>query len=223
MSPINPRHQFRIIRVLKSGPYAKEKDCYRIYFERALISTLACMIVLFAVSHRIPKRNRKYDFIPGFSTMNIDMVPATRHGGMPRPPDLPQVPIPVEDEYLPEDETIEIFEFDPNEGISLFDGVGTVPDMGGNGGMGLRPIREVIPEYPKDLRKKGVEGVVLLSLFVTAGGIVDSVEVIQNTSMDKRLERYAIQAAYHSRYVPAKRDGEKIACWIRRKYEFGSQ
>lgn len=223
MSPINSRHEFRIIRGLKSGPYAREKNRYRIYFERALISTLGCMIVLFTVSHRIPKRNRKYDFVPGFSTMNIDMVPATRHGGMPRPPDLPQVPIPVEDEYLPEDETIDLFEFDPNEGISLFDGLGTMPEAGGAGGLGLRPIREVIPEYPNDLRKKGIEGVVMLSLYVNPTGSVDSVEVLQNTSRNKRLERYAIHAAYSSRYVPAKRDGKKIACWIQRRYEFGGE
>ena len=155
--------------------------------------------------------------------MNIDMVPATRHGGMPRPPDLPQVPIPVEDEYLPEDETIDLFEFDPNEGISLFDGIGTMPEAGGAGGLGLRPIREVIPEYPNDLRKKGIEGVVMLSLYVNPTGGVDSVEVLQNTSRNKRLERYAIHAAYSSRYVPAKRDGKKIACWIQRRYEFGGE
>ena len=155
--------------------------------------------------------------------MNIDMAPATRSGGLPRPPDLPQVPIPVEDEYLPSDETIDIFEFDPNEGIALFDGTGTAPDLGGTYGMGLRPIREVIPEYPKELRTRGIQGVVMLSLYITSTGVVDSVEVLQNTSENRLLEKYAIRAAYHSRYVPAKRDGRNIACWIRRRYEFGNQ
>ena len=74
-----------------------------------------------------------------------------------------------------------------------------------------------------DLRKKGIEGVVMLSLYVNSTGSVDSVEVLQNTSRNKRLERYAIHAAYSSRYVPAKRDGNKIACWIQRRYEFGGE
>jgi TonB family protein len=223
MTPINPKHQFRLINLSNTGVYANEKRRYRVLFEKALLTTLICVILFFIVSRRVHEKNRRISFVPGFTTMTIDMVQATKHGGMPRPPDLPQVPIPVEDEYLPDDETIDIFQFDPTEGISLFDGVGSMPDGGGMGGMGLKPIREVIPEYPKDLRKKGIEGIILLSILVNSNGAVDSVEVLQNTSMSRRLERSAIQAAYGSRYVPAKRDGKKIACWIRRRYEFGGR
>ena len=218
--PVFPMHQFRLVKVMEKGAYADEKRKYRIHFERALLVVLTCVVILFLVSRRMHERNRRVRFVPGFATMNLDLVQATKRGGMPRPPDLPQVPIPVEDEYLPDDETIDIFDFDVNEGIPLFDGFGTAPDAGG---MGLRPIREVIPEYPKDLRKRGIEGVILLTILVNSRGHVDSVEVLKNTSLSKRLEQAAIQAAYGSRYVPAKRDGEKIACWIQRRYEFGGR
>ena len=149
----------------------------------------------------------------------MEMIPQTRQGGgLSRPPTLPQVPIPTEDEYIPDDETIEITRFDLFEDIPLFDGVG-----GGGGYRGIgrpRPIREVIPEYPNAERKKGVEGVVILEIFVNAEGRVDSVRVLSNTTRSKRLELSAIEAAYKSLYVPAKRDGRNVPIWIQRPYRF---
>ncbi len=200
--------------------YKREKVRYRVRFEKALILSLVFTILLFGLFRRIPRqRNRKFE-IKGYSFFSMDIVPATTQTGAPQPPALPEVPIPTEDEYLPEDETIEETKLNLTEGIPLFDAIGDRGEGMGSGGMGLRPIKEVIPEYPKKERRKGVEGVVELKILVNSKGEVDSVVVLQNTTKSKVLEKAAIQAAYKSLYLPAKRNGKKISLWIRRPYRF---
>jgi len=142
-------------------------------------------------------------------------IPKTQQGSLKRPPDLPKVPIPVEDDYIPEDETIPITEIDLMEDIPLFDGMG-----GYEGRVWLgtpRPIHNVIPEYPDE----NIKGVVELEIFINTEGYVDSVLVVHNSTRSKRFEKAAVEAAYGSRYIPVRRDGKPVAVWVRRPYRFG--
>ena len=202
------------------GATEQEKTAYRIRFEKALILILGIMILVFLFSQRIPQRRPKEWGVGRGSLISVDVTPATSFGSLPRPPSLPQVPIPTEDEYLPEDETIEDTRLDLTQGIPLFDGSGMGGGGSGEGGLGPRPIREVIPEYTKEERKRGVEGLVELEILVNARGEVDSVRVLQNTTRSKRLEEASVQAAYQSRYLPARRDGKSVPQRIRRSYRF---
>jgi TonB family protein len=212
------RNRFWVVKVTREGIHSDEKALCRKRFEVGLMVSLLCMILVFGLSRRMPRgRQRKIEMGP-YAILALDPVPVTNPGGIPRPPDLPQVPIPTEDEYLPEDETIDDTKLVLTEGIPLFEGTGR--RGGGVGGMGPRPIREVIPEYPKEARDRGVEGIVELAILVNQVGGVDSVRVLWNTTKSKRLERAAIQAAYKSRYFPAQRDGKRIAYWIQRPYRF---
>ncbi len=219
--------RFHIGKVVDAGANDKEKASYRIRFEQALIVVLSVMIIFFVLSKRIPYRPFQRVPIIGFSTLSIeDLMPATRQGGLPRPPALPQVPIPSEDEFLPEDETIDSTRLNVRQGIPIFDGDGTGSGAGGGdgfgygGGMGAKPIRDVIPEYPEEERKQGVEGVVELAILVNEMGRVDSVRVLLNTTRSQRLEKSAIQAAMKSRYMPPRHQGKRISRWIRRPYRF---
>lgn len=214
----NRRNSFRVGKSPEGGVNDEEKGKYLVRTEKALIATLCLSIIFFNLFRRIPDR-RIPRWRPGIGTIaSIEMVPATRRGALRRPPNLPVVPIPSEDEYLPEDETIETTELDLLEAIPLFDGSGDGSIMGG--GMGPRPIREVIPEYPKAEQRRGVEGIIELSILVNRQGYVDSVKVVSNSTSSQVLEQAAIHAALRSQYVPAKRDGEKVARWIRRPYRF---
>jgi TonB family protein len=219
----NLRTRFLPFKPSNQGAYGEEKAVYRIRFEKALIFSLAAALSVFLVSRRLPERNRKtWKLNTMMTAVAMDVTPRTRQpGSMARPPNLPQVPIPTEDEYLPEDETIELTQLDIFEDIPLFDGVG------GGGGGGVyrvpwrpRPIREVIPEYPESERKRGVEGVVVLEILVNQEGYVDSVRVVDNTTRSQRIAHSAVEAAYRSQYVPATRDGRKVPIWIQRPYRF---
>jgi len=220
--------RFHIGKAVDAGANNEEKASYRVRFEQALVVVLSVMIILFILSKRIPYRPFQRVQSIGFSTLSIeDLIPATRQGGgLPRPPSLPQVPIPSEDEFLPEDETIESTQLNVLQEIPIFDGDGTGSGVSGGdgfgygGGMGARPIRDVIPEYPAEERKQGVEGVVELAILVNEMGHVDSIRVLLNTTRSKRLEKSAIQAAMKSQYMPPRHQGKRVSRWIRRPYRF---
>lgn len=213
------RKSFLLATRLHKGEHVKEKASVQIRLERGLIFSLLLMITVFLSSQRIPLRKKKTYQLSTLTTVAMDIVPKTTQGGLKRPPNLPQVPIPVEDEYLPEDETIELTDLDLFEDIPLFDGDGT----GGSAMVGVgrpRPIREVIPEYPKSERSKGFAGEVILEILVNATGHVDSVRVLNNTTRSRRLAQAAVDAAKRSQYMPAKRDGRPVPIWIQRPYRF---
>jgi len=129
------------------GKHEIEKARYRIRFEKALICSLLCTILLFLLFRRFPVQSitQKVMILSIFTT---NMIPVTSQGGgSMRRPALPQVPIPSEDETLPEYETIELTDLDLREGIPFADGTGAGDGMFGGSGTGygvredLDPVR----------------------------------------------------------------------------------
>ena len=173
---------------------------------------------MFILYRRIPLRTKRLSKLSGLPTLTMYVTPQTTQGGLRKPPTLPQIPIPSEDEYIPEDETIEITRLDMFE--NLLEGF----RCSGKGSYHVRssprPILEVIPEYPSAERKRGVEGDVILEILVNYEGRVDSVQVLSNTTTSKRLELSAIEAAYKSRYIKIGRKGNNGPIWIERPYRF---
>ncbi len=70
-------------------------------------------------------------------------------------------------------------------------------------------LRRELPVYPHLARRLGKEGKVLLALLISATGKLQQVEVIERAGYG--FTEAAIDAARRSTYVPAVRDGEKIA------------
>lgn len=211
---------FHLAREAPGGAASEDKRGYRIRFEKSLLVSLSTAILVFLVSKHMPVRRLKIPSFTGIGISTVDMIPNTRQGSMSRPPDRPVVPIPSEDEYLPDDETIETTELDLLEGIALFDTFGSGGPAAGFGGGTPKPILEVPQRYPLRERRRGVEGVVVLSLFVNARGNVDSVRVLDNTTGSEVLRDAAMEAAYASRYEPARREGKRVPSWFERLYRF---
>jgi len=149
----------------------------------------------------------------------LEDIPVTRQG-VPRPkPVRPAIPIPSEEESLPEDETIEPTDLDQYFNLPpLPEGVG-----GSAAIIPPRPIAEVFPEFPERELKKGVRGVVELALKVDERGVVVDVYVIRNTTGSKTCEQAAVQAAYKTRFIPARRGSEHIVVWINKIYKFSAE
>lgn len=200
--------------VLTTPKFQEDREKFQIRFELSLIFSLLFFILFFLIFRRIPPRSfeRHYITIDDVSTIDI---PATSQGGLPRPPSLPQIPLPVEDEFIPADETIEDTDLDLYEDIVRLDRYGN-----GRGAVAVRPrpIKDVIPEYPKKERKQGIKGEVVVKLLVNSSGSVDSVMVISNSTNSLSFIKAAKQAAYQTKYLPAKYKKENFARWITRKY-----
>ena len=86
-----------------------------------------------------------------------------------------------------------------------------------------QPIWEVMQEYPEAEKKKGIKGLVELDLLVNSEGLVDSVRVVRNETLNGNLELSAIRAARGSRYLPVRIDGKAIAVWFHKTYSFGEE
>ncbi|MCD6117346.1 energy transducer TonB [bacterium] len=197
----------------------KYKSEHSVLLKRSLIVTLIIFILIFNMSKRFsPLHNKQLHF--DYADIFLDVPVTDSRGAMPRPPDLPKVPIPVEDDYVPPDETIPDTDFDINKGIPLFDG--NTESGIGSGASAPRPVLEVIPSYPEKLRKHGIGGIITLDILVNTMGFVDSVKVISNSSRSSILAKSAVNAAYKSKYLPAKVRGELVSYWLRRSYKFSN-
>jgi protein TonB len=80
--------------------------------------------------------------------------------------------------------------------------------FGSPGGPGIE--RMVMPEYPREARRLGKEGIVLLKLHLDAEGVVESVEVLETPGYG--LDEAAREAVLRSRFHPATVGGVPVAC-----------
>jgi len=211
------RNVFQPGKSLDRGENGQEKKRYRIRLEKSLVFTLAITLILFLL---FKTRNAKYE-IPEYvfsSEMVVnEIMPVTRQAGRQRPPVIPRIPIVSEDEFVHEDVTIDIVDLNLVEGLEAYD----IPGQNSSRPMsGPRPLLEVIPEYPDDLRKKGIAGVINLSILVNLAGKVDSVIVLGNSTKNQRLARAAVAAAYKTVYMPLKTRAKNKAFWIKRPIRF---
>ncbi|UCE05838.1 MAG: energy transducer TonB [bacterium] len=195
------------------------RDQYQVILEKSTILALVLVIILFVLFPKI--RVGKPIKVEGIGTvLTVEDIPITRQGTPRKPPPRPVVPIPSEDDLIPDDVTIEDTEL-TYESFSLSSGSG-VP-LGQINIFQPRPIFEVIPEYSEDLQKKGIEGVVKLHLHIDRTGRVINVVVLENTTGSSVCANAAKEAAMKGRYIPAKKDGKPTDLWISRTYTFGLQ
>ena len=156
------------------------------------------------------------------------------------PPELPDDPIDVEDiikQVLPVDiNPIELISMsDDTTGLRI---VGTVenpdgyipvnPDDQGIPLPGTFIARSVepscnfrpLPDYPEMARMAGVEGRVILQVFVGVDGVPVDVVLIQSSEVSS-MDDSAMAAAWNSRWSAARRaDGSSVGVWTSVVYDF---
>lgn len=74
---------------------------------------------------------------------------------------------------------------------------------------GITPIQEVAAAYPEALRKRGIEGTVLVRIIVETDGTVSESSLIQSSGHGE-LDDAAVQVMYQWRFAPAKRNGSAV-------------
>ena len=76
------------------------------------------------------------------------------------------------------------------------------------------------PVYPKEAKKKNINGKVIISAFVGADGKVRSARVFQCDRPGFGFEEAALEAAYKNIYKPGMLDDKPVAVWITYTVEF---
>ncbi len=192
------------------------KENYDLNLKRAVVVTLFSLIIIIYLSPRVDVEMQPPE--PPQITISVENIPVTRQSFHLPPPPKPTVPIPSEDEAIPEDETIEettlkytnFFDNIPHE-ITGMPSQTIVPP---------RPIAWVFPEYPEEEKKKGVRGVVKISLHIDEHGKVIEAVVLENTTGSQKCEKAALEAAYGSRFYPAREGNKPVSYWLTQPYRF---
>lgn len=84
-----------------------------------------------------------------------------------------------------------------------------------------KPIKQVSPKYPRELRNRGVPGRVLLRFVVDTKGRVQDAEVVK--SSDAAFDRPALEAIRAWRFSPAIQDGKPVKTMVQVPLEFSSR
>lgn len=71
------------------------------------------------------------------------------------------------------------------------------------------PLNEVLPEYPDQARRRGIEGHVKLAFTITAQGRVENIRVIESSPANM-FDRSARRAAARWRFAPRTEDGVAV-------------
>ena len=122
-------------------------------------------------------------------------------------PNIPSVPVPTEDDLIPEDVTIEDTDFKETDDIpsSADSELAAIPDNA-----------VIVKKEPKI---EDVSGYIRLKVFINRFGQVDSVRVIENTTGSQECVKIAKRKAFSTRYI--KRDKfKKKAKWIEKIIRF---
>ena len=140
-------------------------------------------------------------------------IPLTQQIDLPPPPARPSVPIESEDEDL-EDVTIEETDL---ESFEAWDAPPPPPE-----GPRVkfipyddppRPLTPIRPKYPEIAQEAGIEGTVIVQVFVDKKGRVKETIILKgipNTGLDEA----AINAIRKTRFLPAKQRERAVGVWI---------
>ncbi len=141
-------------------------------------------------------------------------IPLTQQFDLPPPPSRPSVPIESEDEDLADDITIEETDL---ENFETWDAPPPPPE-----GPRVKfipyddppqPLTPIRPKYPEIAQEAGIEGTVIVQVFVDKKGRVKETLILKgipNTGLDEA----AIEAIRKTRFRPAKQRERAVGVWI---------
>ena len=83
------------------------------------------------------------------------------------------------------------------------------------------PVRTPPPDYPDQLKRDGVSGMVVVNVVIEADGSVADVEVRKSTNSE--FDAPAVEAVKNWRFKPAKKDGTAIRSKVALPLKFSAE
>ena len=160
--------------------------------------------------------------------IQIEDIPETRHVVRAPAPKL-AAPLEVDDEFLPDDVTIESTDLDLNEAVEPpppLEMAGEEPavetveeEIFEFFAVEQQPerIREVAPVYPEAAQRAGIDGLVIVRALVDKTGAVTRVKVLKGP---EQLRQAAIDAARKTTFKPARQNDMPVSCWVQIPFRF---
>jgi TonB family protein len=206
-------------------PYPKipahqiDKERYILYFESALLFILFLHVIFTYIMPDLETGNisdiKKTDIV-----LEVNDIPQTRQAlsvkGTPVKPVIPIAGDIVEDILTDETER-----YGTEEGLLEIPAMPAPP--GGKGKSEYFPPKLMVskfPEYPAELQKQGVSGVIVLQVKIDVTGKVVEHKVKMNTTRNAVLEKLAVETVYKCRYNPASDGKNPVVAWTDHRFEF---
>jgi len=198
----------------------KFKLNYRKVLEAALIFALLAMIVMFQAFKKFEAEIKIEKYVP--NEIEVQDIPLTEQIERPPPPARPSVPIPTEDEDVPEDLTIETTEINFNEEpppappppseeedeTPMFVPYDSAPEAIG----GMAAVQKNLI-YPEIARRAGVEGPVIIKVLIDTKGNVNDTVVLKSLG-NNGCDEAAIEAIKKSKWKPALQRDKPVKVWV---------
>lgn len=211
----------------RKNPSKDLKLQYKKWFKLSLIISLVLVIVILQGFKKFEEKEVVVE--KKLSSLDIEQVPQTEQQKSAAPPSRPTVPIPSEDETLPEDETIDDTMLDMTEEAPP-------PPPPSNDQVQVRFIPHDEPPqpvggytaiqrnltYPEIALKAGVEGQVLVWAFVDKNGNVTNTQVKKSLG-NNGCDEAAVKAIKSVQWKPAKQRDDPVGVWVMVPVEFQLQ
>jgi len=197
---------------MRNEQSASIKFLYPVVVRITGISGIALLIVTFLSFPRIVS-NVELDEEIQIIIEQID-IPQTEQFDRPPPPARPSVPVESESEDIADDVTLEEFSLDE---FDAWDAPPPPPE-----GPRVKfipyddppvPLRPIKPKYPEIAQEAGIEGTVVVQVFVDERGRVKETVILKgipNTGLDEA----ATQAIRLVRFKPARQRERAVGVWI---------
>jgi len=197
---------------MRNEQSASIKFLYPVVVRITGISGIALLIVTFLSFPRIVS-TVELDEEVQIIIEQID-IPQTEQFDRPPPPARPSVPVESESEDIADDVTLEEFSLDE---FDAWDAPPPPPE-----GPRVKfipyddppvPLRPIKPKYPEIAQEAGIEGTVVVQVFVDARGRVKETVILKgipNTGLDEA----ATQAIRLVRFKPARQRERAVGVWI---------
>ncbi len=193
---------------------------YRKTLEIALVASLVLHIGMFRF---VPNVGGDLDLNKAVAIdIEVEDIPQTEQVRNLPPPPKPSIPVPTEDEMVPEDLTIETTDLDfsalppppPPSEDPLDQGYAFIAydeppaPIGGYAAI-LRNLR-----YPEIARKSGMEATVLVGVLIGADGTPLKTQIMSPAKADLGFEKAATDAIMATKWRPAKQRDRAIKVWV---------
>lgn len=211
---------------------------YRLKIMGSIIVTELLMLSLI-LFWPVPDKNQTYqDIVYTDSEIVMEEVQITTQESSPPPPPAPQVPVPVpNDQVIEEEIVLEELDLQQLENPMELEGIGVLgseDQVAANPQMPPSVVRIVEPTVPTAAKKADVKAEIWVSFLVNREGNVEEASISQIKLYDKEKEEFVIvnrvnyglveatiEAALKWKFRPAENEGRLVKAYTKHIFTYG--
>lgn len=211
------------------------------YIHRIMLSIIVSQLILISVFRLWPEMEQKEEVFYSFEreAFIVEEMIITHQANAPASPPKPQVPIPVPNDNVIEEEIEfpELEDFISSDPLSEELTTGQRGDeerISGNPERPPRVIKIFEPTFPAEARRAGVKAMVFVNFLVSREGLVKEAYISEIRLYDEKGKNYevvqdigyglleaTIEAAYKWKFRPAKDEDELVGAYTQNSFIFG--